>query len=53
MAAKLRTVGVGSPSTTTSSLEAIATGRPLAGVMAARPERRVVNDVRSGVTSTR
>src|SRR5438552_1164959 len=52
-ATKLWTRGVVAPSSTTSSLGAIATADPPATVIVARPERRVMNAVLSGETSTR
>jgi len=52
-ATKLWTLGAGTLSSTISSLGAIATACPPAGVIVARPERRVMNVVRSGETSTR
>jgi hypothetical protein len=41
------------PWTTTSSLGVMTTGSPLAGMTVAWPPRRVMNDVRSPLTSTR
>jgi hypothetical protein len=47
------TRGLDVPSMTTSSLGVMTTAAPLAGVTVAWPPRRVMNAVRSPVTSTR